>query len=169
MSAVWGFILLCLTHRRRMKEGRGEGGGKPPSSGFRQKTCQPRDGLTLKRANAISKPCRALLSQGLLWHPKASQTRLDEPPHAHPSLLLLLRASHPREGCPLVPLLPPASQRMAAQGSLPKPTRTVCELAHPGHSQAPRGREPAPKGRDQCHRDLPSCELSFPRRPSSGH
>lgn len=152
-----------------MKEGRGEGGEKPPSSDFRQKMCQPCDGLTLKRANAMSKPCHALLSQGLLWHPKASQTRLDEPPHAHPSFLLLLRASHPREGCPLVPLLPPASQRMAAQRSLPKPTRTVCELTHPGHSRAPQGENLHPRDVISVTVTCVPTELSFPRRPSSGH
>lgn len=116
-----------------MKEGRGEGGEKSPSPDFRQKMLQPRDGLTLKRAKVMSKPCHALLSQAPLWHPKASRTRLDEPTSA-PCFTM------PREACPLVPLLPPASQRMTAQRSLPKPTRVACEMAHPGHSQAARER-----------------------------
>ena len=51
-----------------MKEGRGEGGEKPPSPEFGQKTLQPLNALTLKRANAMRKPCHALLSQAPLWH-----------------------------------------------------------------------------------------------------
>lgn len=47
-------------------EGRGEGGEKPPSSDFGQKMHQSRDGLMLKRANAISKPCCVLLPRAPL-------------------------------------------------------------------------------------------------------
>lgn len=46
-GAAWGFFLLCLTDRR-MKEGRGEGGEKLPSSDFKRKSFQVRYGLMLK-------------------------------------------------------------------------------------------------------------------------
>lgn len=61
-----------------MKEGRGEGGEKPPSSGFSRKNAQTLFGLRLKKGKRHEQalPCSAIPSTPVA--PKASQTRLDE-------------------------------------------------------------------------------------------
>lgn len=58
-----------------MKEGRGEGGEKPPSSDFRQKMLQPRDELTLKRAKGHEQTPPLFAIPGAPMAPKSQPNR----------------------------------------------------------------------------------------------